>query len=111
MHLVQQKKPDYKQARTMLKKACDQMLLQACTFLGNLSEFGRGTKKDKKQAMALYEKACKGGDEMGCRAKKGGVDIIKEIQSPPAPPPDASGAVPPPPPAGSEAPPPPPPPK
>jgi TPR repeat protein len=33
-------------------------------------DYGMGVSKDKRRAVALYQKACEGGDQWGCRQER-----------------------------------------
>jgi uncharacterized protein len=59
--------PQNREAFEPLKKGCDGDSARACGALGSFHLAGVGTKRDLAAAAKSYEKACAGGDAIGCR--------------------------------------------
>ncbi|GAA7783949.1 hypothetical protein HpMS113_07460 [Helicobacter pylori] len=54
----------------LYSRACELKDGWGCSFLGVLYYNGDGVKQDSKKAAALFEKACKLGDQKACEALK-----------------------------------------
>ena len=57
---------EYKKAKLIFEKACDNNIAKGCYHLGNLYFNGYGVKKNYKKAMKLYQKACNEKYVVGC---------------------------------------------
>ena len=72
--------PDLEPARESagtLKHRCDDGTLDACVELGRRHLVGDGIPRDRDQAVALWTRACDGGDGGGC-AELGNLDLADE---------------------------------
>jgi TPR repeat protein len=59
----------YSRAAQLHQDACEKKNdMMACAALGRLAFEGHGTPKDQAHALALFEKACDGGDATGCES-------------------------------------------
>ncbi len=56
----------YQLARGSYGKACRRGVALACSKLASLHEMGKGALADLAAAEALFDKACKAGEELGC---------------------------------------------
>lgn len=57
----------YDEAIKIWQGLCDEKDMRSCVNLGFLHDNGLGVKQDKTKANKLYEKACSGGDWLGCK--------------------------------------------
>lgn len=61
-------KKDLTRAAELYTLACDGESLAQCVNLAKVYDAGRGVPKDPAKALALYRKACNGGESDGCEA-------------------------------------------